>query len=106
MPAGCLSRASMLVQQVVGIVTEPVLVRPGDDGVLEAARDARLLVVGLSDRWRTEGIGHARLAVAKAPRCRRSSCDAASGPSGVAPSETLTRFTWTLGSDRIRPPEG
>jgi hypothetical protein len=22
-------------------------------------------------------------------------------PSGVAPSETLTRFTWTLGSERI-----
>ena len=75
-----LSRASMLVQQVVGIVAEPVLVRPGEEGVLEAARDARLLVVGLSDRWRTEGIGHARLASPSAPTCRRSSCDAASGP--------------------------
>ena len=53
-----LARASLLVQQVVGIVTEPVLVRTGEAGVLEASRDARLLVVGLSDRWRTEGIGH------------------------------------------------
>ena len=59
-----LARASLLVQQVVGIVTEPVLVRTGEAGVLEASRDARLLVVGLSDRWRTEGIGHARSAVA------------------------------------------
>ena len=59
-----LARASLLVQQVVGIVTEPVLVPAGQGGVLEASRDACLLVVGLSDRWRTEGIGHMRLAVA------------------------------------------
>ena len=49
-----LSRASMLVQQVAGIVTEPVLIPPGAKAVLEASRDARLLVVGLSDRWRAE----------------------------------------------------
>jgi hypothetical protein len=42
---------------VVGIVTEPVLVRPGEQAVLEAARDARLLVIGLSEHWRTDGIG-------------------------------------------------
>ena len=59
-----LARASLLVQQVVGTVTEPVLVAAGEEGVLEGTRDARLLVVGLSDRWRTEGVGPARLAVA------------------------------------------
>ena len=99
-PAGCLSRASMLVQQVVGIVTEPVLVRPGEEGVLEAARDARLLVVGLSDRWRTEGIGHARLAVATGAEVPTLFVRRGLRPSGVAPNETLTRFTWTLGSER------
>jgi hypothetical protein len=52
------------VQQVVGIVTEPVLVPAGEDGVLQAARDCGLLVLGLSDRWRSEGLGLARLAVA------------------------------------------
>ena len=88
----------MLVQQVVGIVTEPVLVRPGEKGVLEAARDARLLVVGLSGRWRTEGIGHG------APRGRRGvevpTLFVRRGlrPGGVAPGETVTRFTWTLAS--------
>ena len=100
-----LSRASMLVQQVVGIVTEPVLIRPGEQGVLEAARDARLLVVGLSDRWRTEGIGHARLAVARGVEVPTLFVRRGLRPSGVAPSETVTRFTWTLGSERIRSPE-
>ena len=57
-----LARASLLVQQVVGIVTEPVLVPAGEEGVLDAAQDARLLVIGLSERWRSEGIGSVRFA--------------------------------------------
>ena len=63
-----LARASLLLQQIVGIDTEPVLIRTGEAGVLDASLDARLLVVGLSDRLRTEGIGHARMAVALGAR--------------------------------------
>jgi hypothetical protein len=100
-----LSRASMLVQQVVGIVAEPVLIRPGEGGVLEAARDARLLVIGLSDRWRTEGLGDARLAVALGAEVPTLFVRRGLRPSGVAPNETLTRFTWTLASERTLPPE-
>ena len=93
-----LARASLLVQQVVGIVTEPVLVSTGETGVLDASRDARLLVVGLSDRWRTEGLGHARLAVASGAKVPTLFVRRGLRPSGVAPTETLTRFTWTLGA--------
>jgi DNA-binding SARP family transcriptional activator len=100
-----LSRASMLVQQVVGLVTEPVLVRPGEAGVIEASRDARLLVVGLSDRWRTEGLGQTRLAVALGAEIPTLFVRRGLRPSGVAPNETLTRFTWTLGAERILPLE-
>jgi DNA-binding SARP family transcriptional activator len=96
-----LARASLLVQQVVGIVTEPVLVPPGEESVLEAARDTRLLVVGLSDRWRSEGIGLARLALAARADAPTLFVRRGLRPSGVAPSETLTRFTWTLGSQRV-----
>ena len=90
-----LARASLLVQQVVGIVTEPVLIRPGEAGVVEAAADARLLVVGLSDRWRDEGIGSVRAAVAKAAQAPVLLVRAGAHPRGVAPSHTMTRFTWT-----------
>jgi hypothetical protein len=98
-----LARASLLVQQVVGIVTEPVLVRTGEAGVLEASRDARLLVVGLSDRWRTEGIGDTRMAVALGAEVPTLFVRRGLRPGGVAPSETLTRFTWTLGSHLSQP---
>jgi DNA-binding SARP family transcriptional activator len=93
-----LARASLLVQQLVGIVTEPVLVPAGRDGLLEASADARLLVIGLSDRWRTEGIGAARTAVAAAADCPTLFVRRGLRPGGIAPSETLTRFTWTLTS--------
>jgi DNA-binding SARP family transcriptional activator len=93
-----LARASLLVQQVVGIVTEPVLVPPGEQGVLEAAGNARLLVIGLSDRWRTEGVGPVRLAVAAGARAPTLFVRRGLRPSGIAPGETLTRFTWSLAS--------
>jgi DNA-binding SARP family transcriptional activator len=92
-----LARASLLVQQLVGIVTEPLLVRAGPEGLVEAAADARLLVIGLSDRWRTEGVGPARAAVAAAAACPTLFVRRGLRPGGIAPSETLTRFTWTLG---------
>jgi DNA-binding SARP family transcriptional activator len=90
-----LARASLLVQQVIGIVTEPVLVQAGEDGVIEAARDARLLVIGLSERWRAEGIGDTRLSVAAKAGVPTLFVRHGTHPSGVAPSETMTRFTWT-----------
>jgi DNA-binding SARP family transcriptional activator len=90
-----LARASLLVQQVVGIATEPVLVPPGEQGVLEAARDARLLVVGLSDRWSTEGIGPVRRAVAAGAGVPTLFTRRGVRPTGVAPHATLTRFSWT-----------
>ena len=91
-----LARASLVVQQVVGIVTEPVLVPPGDEGVLEAARDARLLVIGLSERWQREGIGAVRRAVAAGAGVPTLFLRRGVRPGGVAPQHTLTRFTWTI----------
>ena len=75
-----LARASLLVQQVVGIVTEPVLVRTGEAGVLE-----RHATPACSSSASPTG-GEPKASATRewpsrwAPRCRHSSCDAASGP--------------------------
>ena len=103
-----LARASLLVQQVIGIETEPVLVRPGERGVLDAARDARLLVIGLSQRWQTEGLGRVRLAVAAGAGAPTLFVRRGMRPSDVAPYGTLTPFSWTLTSPAhasVEPPE-
>jgi hypothetical protein len=93
-----LARASLVVQSAIGIVVEPVLVAPGSAGVLDGAADASLLVLGLSERWRNEGLGEARLAVARASAVSTLFVRRGLRPGGIAPRETLTRFTWTLAS--------
>jgi DNA-binding SARP family transcriptional activator len=95
-----LARASLMVQQVVGISTEPHLVDAGDRALVEAAADAGLLVVGLSPRWRQEGLGGVRLALAREARPPTLLVRRGLRPSGLAPRDSVTRFTWTLSTGR------
>jgi len=60
-----LSHGALAVQRVLGISAEPLLTPPGEEGMLEASRDAGLLVVGLSTRWHHEGLGPARFRLAR-----------------------------------------
>jgi DNA-binding SARP family transcriptional activator len=98
-----LARASLLVQQVVGIVTEPVFIEPGEDGVVTAAAGARVLVIGLSERWRTEGIGPIRLAISAAAEAPVLFVRHGSRDSELGPMPTFTRFTWTRGAPSATP---
>ena len=52
-----LANASLLVQRLVGVDAEPVITPPGREGIVHAAGEGGLLVIGLSDRWRQEGLG-------------------------------------------------
>lgn len=73
-----------------------MLVRPGPGAVIAAAESAGLLVVDLSDRWQQEGVGGARLGLAGRASPPILFVRGGLRPGGLAPSETLTRFTWTL----------
>ena len=92
-----LSHGALAVQRVLGIPAEPLLTPPGDEGMLEASHDAGLLVVGLSTRWHHEGLGLARLRLARDevphPRCW---CARPAALGGLAPPAALTRFTWSI----------
>ncbi len=91
-----LASASLLVQRAVGVATEPLLVAPGATGVVEAAAGAGLIVVGLSERWRHEGIGETRAEIARDARPPLLLVRRGLRPGGLAPRENLTRFTWSL----------
>ena len=60
-----LSHASLAVQRVLGVSAEPLLIAPGEEGMLEASQDAGAPVVGSSTRWEREGLGPARLKLAR-----------------------------------------
>jgi DNA-binding SARP family transcriptional activator len=91
-----LATASLLVQRALGIPARPVLVEKGADAVVEAAADAGIVVVGLSPRWRREGLGVTRLAIARAARPPMLLVRRGPRPGGLAPDRSLTRFTWSL----------
>ena len=55
-----LANASLAVQRALGVAAEPLLVQPSPGALVSAGREAGLVVVGLSDRWRQEGLGRAR----------------------------------------------
>jgi DNA-binding SARP family transcriptional activator len=97
-----LADASLVVQHVAGVVARPLLGRPGREGVAEVAQEAGVLVLGLSDRWRSEGLGETRAGLIASPSSPTLLVRRGLRPSGIAPPETLTRFTWSIAHPTIR----
>lgn len=91
-----LADASLIVQRTAGVPAEPRLAEPGPDGLVAAARKSRLVVVGFSERWQREGLGATRLTVAERAAAPVLLVRRGLRPGGLAPSETQTRFTWSL----------
>jgi len=91
-----LADASLLVQQFAGVVAEPLLTEPGPDELLKAADGAGVLVVGLSERWSAEGLGEVRSRLAAESPAPVLFVRRGVRPGGLAPTETRTRFTWSL----------
>ena len=92
-----LASASLLVQRVVRVPSRAdARRRQAPEGILRAADDGGLLVFGLSDRWRQEGLGETRLAIAREAACPTLLVRKGIRPGGIAPGETMTRFTWSI----------
>jgi len=90
-----LANAALAIQGLSGVIAEPSLVEPGRIGILSAADDAGLLIVGLSSRWRQEGLGEVRTAIALEASVPTLFVRRGSRPGALAPSETMTMFRWS-----------
>ena len=84
-----------MVQQFAGVSAEPVLAEPGRDGILAAVAGAGLLLVGLSERWRKEGLGETRRAIARSAPAPIVFVRRGERPGALAPSTEMTRFGWS-----------
>ncbi|TMK27404.1 MAG: hypothetical protein E6G64_12490 [Actinobacteria bacterium] len=89
-----IGNASLVVQQLAGIAAEPVLVEPGPQ-LISAASRAGLLVIGLSERWRQEGLGPVRSEIAKTAPAPTLFVRRGERPGTLAPKEDMTRFRWS-----------
>jgi DNA-binding SARP family transcriptional activator len=91
-----LANASLAVQRGLGIAAEPVIVEPSPPALVAVARSAGVVVVGLTDRWRTTGLGRTRTALAVDPAVTTVLVRRGLRPGGLAPRDGGTRFTWTI----------
>ncbi|MGZ4431662.1 MAG: BTAD domain-containing putative transcriptional regulator, partial [Gaiellales bacterium] len=91
-----LADASLLLQRTAGITSEPLLIEPGATGIIDAASHAGLLVMGLGSGWRETGPGEVRSATARRAATPALFVRRGVRPGGLAPRETMTRFTWSL----------
>ena len=80
-----LASASLAVQHALGVPAEPLLVAP--DPTRWLPRRTRAWRVGLTERWRREGLGRSRTALAARPPRRRCSSAGGSGRAGWRPGE-------------------
>src|SRR5262249_58448231 len=85
-----------------GLGAGPLGVEPSPAALGAAAGDAGLVVVGLPERWRREGLGGARTALATTPGLTTLLVRRGLPPGGLAPQTSETRFTWTVGPSRQR----
>jgi len=90
-----LGNASLVVQQFAGISAQPLLAEPGLAGLISSAAGAGLLVIGLSDRWREEGLGATRSEIARAAPAPVLFVRRGLRPGALAPRGDVTRFTWS-----------
>ena len=91
-----LASVSLMVQQISGVVADVMLVPSGDEGVIAASENNGLLIAGLSDEWSRDGLGAVRLALAQKAQPALLLVRGGLRPGGLAPQQSLTRFTWTL----------
>ena len=92
-----LADASLVVQRLVHVDTEPLLAEPTEDALVGAVAGAALVVVGISPRWRSDGIGAMRRALVRA-KLPVLLTHRGPRPGGLAPRDSRTRFTWSLQS--------
>lgn len=90
-----LAHAAVAAQRLAGVLTRPLLAPPSPEGLSAVVESAGVVIIGLVESWRTAGIGDSRRAlvaggsplvlVHRGPR-----------PGGLAPTESRTRFSWTI----------
>jgi hypothetical protein len=100
-----LSHASTVVQGFTGVEVDSVLIEPGGS-LVEATEDAGLLVLGLAEGWRDQGLGPVRAEIARRATAsvvfvRRGRRSGMLAPEGV----DMTRVRWSS-LEPAAPPSG
>ena len=75
-----------------------MIIDPSPEALAVEASGSGVVVVGLTERWRREGLGRARTALATAADATTLLVRRGLRPGGLAPRSGDARFTWTIGA--------
>jgi hypothetical protein len=90
-----LADAALSVQRVAGVETESLLVESGA-ALGAAVEPGSVVVIGISPRWRQEGVGEWRRLLVERANPPVVIVHRGPRPGGLAPREASTRFTWSI----------
>jgi nucleotide-binding universal stress UspA family protein len=95
-----LANAALAVQHAAGVACEPVLAEDAPEAAIDEGAHAAAVIMGLSERWRTSGLGAPRASIASGSPSPVLAVRRGARPSGLTPDSKLTRFAWSLGRPR------
>jgi len=90
-----LAAASLIVQQIGGLIAEPLLIPRGADAVVEAAANASHVITGVPADHPLRGIGNTRREVARRVGTTITLVRRGARSGVISADRDVTRFSWT-----------
>jgi class 3 adenylate cyclase len=90
-----LAAASLIVQQIGGLIAEPLLIPRGADAVVEAAANASHVLTGVPADYELRGIGATRREVARRVGTTMTLVRRGARSGVISADRDVTRFSWT-----------
>jgi hypothetical protein len=90
-----LAAASLIVQQIGGLIAEPLLIPRGADAVVDAAAGASHVFTGVPADYELRGIGSTRREVARRVAATVTLVRRGARSGVISADREVTRFSWT-----------
>ncbi len=90
-----LATASLIVQQIGGLIAEPLLIPRGADAVVEAAMEASHVITGVPSDYAERGIGSTRREIARRIPTTMTFVRRGERSGVISTDRDVTRFSWT-----------
>lgn len=90
-----LAAASLVAQQLGGIIAEPMLIAPGAGAVVDAASGGSHLIIGVPPGFAERGLGETRREIARRAGAAVTFVRRGAKAGLLSPDRDITQFSWT-----------
>jgi hypothetical protein len=90
-----LAAASLVAQELGGIIAEPMLIAPGADAVVDASKAASHVITGVPPGFAERGLGETRREIARRAGAAVTFVHRGVRAGILSPDRDITQFSWT-----------